>query len=138
MSVHFTKLVRSCIEPKLGYHGFKYSDEKSHPPTAHHEFTSMYFGRRQRGATSIVQYDLEDISRLIAESDEIPEEVPAESMLIQEPGYRLWLSTRYIVAVIGHEYSGLEVTRTGLADYAPFAHLADLPADEGDQRLKEL
>jgi hypothetical protein len=59
--------------------------------------------------------------------EDIPTEVPSELMLIKEPGYRLWLSNKYITAVLGHEYGGIEVTPTGLANYAPFKQLAGSP-----------
>lgn len=138
MEIDYTKIIRNCVEPKLAYHGFKYNEEKSHEPTGHYEFTREYFGKRQRVSISRVQYDLRDVSRLTADSDDIPIELSQDLMLIQEPGYRLWLSNRFISAVVGHEYVRLEVTRTGLADYTPFKQLADLPSDEADHVLRQL
>jgi len=64
MRIDYTKAVRNSLESKLGYHGFKYSVEKSHPPTGHYEFTRNYFGKRQRVSISRVQYNVKDLSRL--------------------------------------------------------------------------
>lgn len=138
MKIDYTKVIRNCVEPKLGYHGFKYNEEKSHPPTGLYEFTRTYWGKTQRVSISRVQYNLEEVSELIAEGDDIPTEVPPQGMLIQEPGYRLWLSNRYVTAVTSHEYGSIEITRTGLADYAIFKQLANMPPDKAELTLRKL
>lgn len=138
MEIDYTKVIRNCVGPKLAYHGFKYNEEKSHPPTGQYEFTRTYWGKLQHVSISRIQYNLEEERYLTGEGDDIPTEVPPKLMLIQEPDYRLWLSNRYISVLVGHEGGAIEVTRRGIADYTIFKHLANMPDDEAKPALREL
>jgi hypothetical protein len=134
----YSKTIRNFLGPKLAYYGFKYNDKGSHPATGLYQFTRSYWGKSQYISIGRVQYDLKEISELIAEDDDIPTEVPEEQMLIQEHGYRLWLSNRYIHVVIGHESGGIDVTHTGLGIPDEFKRLADVPFDKAQPALREL
>lgn len=111
MSIDYSNIIRKYVEPKLAYHGFKYSEDKSHPATGLYKFIRIYWGKLQYITISRVEYNLEDVAELIAEDDDLPTEVPSESLMIQEPNYRLWLSNRYITAVIGDEGGGVNLIK---------------------------
>lgn len=130
MIVNFSKIIRDATEPKFAYHGFKYNDERSHPQLGHYSFTRTYWGKSQCVNIGRVEYHAEDLASLFAEGEDIPTEVAREQLPIKEPGYRLWLSNRYLNVVVGHEGGFMNLTRTGVGIPAAFAQLAGLPFDE--------
>lgn len=129
MEIDYTKVIHDLVGPKLSYHGFKYNEEKSHLPTGQYFFTRAYWGKSQAVFIGRVEYDLTALANL-AEGGDLPEEVPAEAMRIQEPGYRLWLSTRYLIATVSHESGGTSLTPAGIEWPAAMKQLVGVPLDK--------
>jgi hypothetical protein len=137
MEIDYTTVIRNCVEPKLAYYGFKYSDEKSHPQMGLYTFTRTYYGKSQYIAISRVQYHSEDLKELMAEGNDIPTAACTNSSS-KEPKEYLWLSNKYMSAVLGHEGGGIDVTRGGVGELSHFKQLADLPFDEAKLLLHEM
>jgi hypothetical protein len=137
MDIDYTKVIRDSVEPKLAYHGFKYNEEKSHPPTGHYSFTRTYWGKSQAVYIGRVNYDLEALANL-GEGDDSPEEVPAKSLLIREPGYRQWLSTRYVVATASHEGGSTYITPTEIGWPAAMKQVVGVPFEKAGPLLDSL
>lgn len=99
-NVDFTKIIRNSVESKLAYHGFKYDEQELDLILGNYTFRRTYWCKTQEVCISRVEYDAEHITN-ISKDEDCPAEVSAEFVLFEDPGYRLWLSTRYITAVIG-------------------------------------
>jgi hypothetical protein len=97
--VDFTKIIKNSVESKLAYHGFKYDEQELDLILGNYTFRRTYWCKPQYICIGPVEYDADHITR-ISEEEDSPDEVPAEVVLFEDPGYRLWLSTRYITAVI--------------------------------------
>jgi hypothetical protein len=136
MDIDFTKVIKRSVEPRLNYHGFKFNKEKSDTAAGQHEFSRTYWGKSQSVLFCRVLYDLSDIGELTSESDDIPTELGQDSGSITHSGR--WLSNRYITAAIVHECSAIEITPKGLADYAEFKHLKDVPFDQALPIIRQL
>jgi hypothetical protein len=137
MEIDYTMVIRNCVEPKVAYHGFKYNEEKSHPQIGSYRFTRTYYGKSQYIAISRVQYYSEDLAELMAEGDDIPT-ASCTNSLSEESGERLWLSNKYIIALLGHEGGGIDVTRGGVGDLSHFEQLAGLSFDEAKPMMREM
>lgn len=106
------------MEPRLAHHGFKFDEQISRPPTSSFFFKRTYWCKTQYIAIARVEYTLEEVTELAEEGSDIPVEVPPELMVIKEPGYRLWLSNRYLEAVI----NGRQIVRgESLSERGPMA-----------------
>jgi hypothetical protein len=56
-----------------------------------------------------VEYNLEDTKAVVAEGLDFPSEVPQSVLLNHDSGFRLWLSNRYITAVLQTEHRSMEL-----------------------------
>jgi hypothetical protein len=112
MPIDYTRVVRNLLGPKLSYFGFKFDVQKSHPPTGVYQFTRHYWGASQSVIIGRVKYTEEDLAAAVEDGD-TPAEVPPESLLIKEPGYRSWLSNKYIFAMVCHEGACMSIRPDG-------------------------
>jgi hypothetical protein len=97
------------VEPKLYYHGFKYDDESSYPPQGDKVFSRSYWCTTQKVSIGPIEYDLEAAKAVISRRKDFPTEVPAAVLLNREPGFRLWLSNRYLTAVLHSEHRSVSL-----------------------------
>jgi hypothetical protein len=98
--VDFQKIMRNSVESKLAYHGVKYDEQELDLILGEYTFRRTYWCKPQYICFGRVEYDVDHITK-VSDDEDSPDEVPAEVVLFQDPGYRMWLSTRYITAVIG-------------------------------------
>lgn len=127
MQIDYDEVIKRCLGPKLAYHGFKCSAELSAPQVGRTAFSRNYWCKLQYIIIARVSYTSE-AEAFGPESDDLPSEIPAR-MLDDEPEPRAWLSNRYLSALIGQEYGGIDITRGGLGDLKPFEVLAH-PSNE--------
>lgn len=99
----FTKIIVNAVEPRLAYHGFKYDEQELDLILGNYTFRRTYWCQPQHICISRVEYDADRIAKLSADEDS-PIKVPEEVVLFEDPNYRLWLSTRYLTAVINKRY----------------------------------
>lgn len=125
MKIDYTGVITNFMGSKVGYFGFKYDEGKSDPATGSYEFTRHYWGALESVAISRVEYGEEDLEGALRDGD-VPTEVPAESLPIKEPGYRLWLSQKYIRAGLRHDraYAPIPPAASGSATYDETSRLA--------------
>lgn len=112
MPIDYDKVVLKSLGPKLAYFGFKYDDEKSHPPPGIYQFTRHYWGAPQSIIISRVKYVEEDLAAAAVDGDTVCE-VPSGSLLLKEPGYRSWLSNKYISALVCHDGACVNIRPDG-------------------------
>jgi hypothetical protein len=98
--IDYDRIVPGFVGPKLSYHGVKYDEEYSYPPQGNFFFSRSYWCTTQRISIGPIEYDRDGAKAVIARGDDFPTEVPKELLLIREPGVRLWLSNRYLNAVL--------------------------------------
>jgi len=125
MKIDYTAVITNFMGSKVGYFGFKYNEEKSHPPTGRYEFTRHYWGATEAVAISRIEYTEKDLEYALRDGD-VPIEIPSESLLIKEPGYRAWLSQKYIRAGLRHDraYAPLPSAASGSVTYDETFRLA--------------
>ena len=100
MSIDYLTLVRNIVEPRLAYHGFRYQEPLScEPPAGCFSFVRDYWCKRQYISIGRVEYRAENLAELANEDADLRTEIPPES-ISREPEDRLWLSNRYLRAVI--------------------------------------
>ncbi len=107
--INYEKIIPDSVGPKLAHHGFKYDKTQSYPPQGQYSFIRNYWCTSQRVGIGPIEYDLETVETGISENNDSPTEVPQDLLLIQEPGFRLWLSNRYLLAVLQSEHRGVEL-----------------------------
>ncbi len=105
--IDYTKAILSFVDPKLAHHGFKYDEDGSYPPEGDFSFARTYRGKLQRVNIGPVQYDLEAMRAVTSQATDSPTEVPKELLRLKEPGFQMWLSSRYVIAVLEHENVGI-------------------------------
>ena len=97
----FTKIIRNAVEPRLAYHGFKFDEQELDLVLGNYTFRRTYWCQSQYICIGRVEYDAEHISK-ISDDEDSPVKVPEDVVLFEDPNYRLWLSTRYLTAVINN------------------------------------
>ena len=97
----FTKIIRNTVEPRLSYHGFKYDERELDLILGKYTFRRTYWCQPQHISIGRVEYDVDRIAK-ISLTEDSPIKVPEEVVLFEDPSYRLWLSTRYLTAVISN------------------------------------
>jgi hypothetical protein len=97
----FTKIIKSIVEPRLAYFGFKYEASSQDLILGNYGFRRTYWCKDQYFCIGRVQYDEEQIINLL-DGEDAPVLVPIEHVLFEDPSYRMWLSTRYIEAVLNN------------------------------------
>jgi hypothetical protein len=107
--VNYDKIVPGLVEPKLAYHGFRYDQNESYAPQGHYCFTRTYWCTTQRVSICPVEYDSSDIEIVLGQTDDTPTEVPQPLLLIREPGFRMWLSNKYILGVLECEHKSVNL-----------------------------
>jgi hypothetical protein len=105
--IDYTRIIPQFVGPKLAYHGFRYDKLDSFPPEGDFSFTRTYWGKSQRVGIGPVQYDLEAMEVVTLQGSDCPTEVPQHLLRLQEPGFRMWLSNKYIIANLEHEGGGI-------------------------------
>src|ERR1700752_2563344 len=98
--INYEHIVPAFVGPKLAYHGFKYDEKDSYPPQGDFVFSRSYWCKTQKVSIGPIDYDLEDAKDVISRGEDFPTEIPRELLLIREPGFRRWLSNRYLAAVL--------------------------------------
>lgn len=88
----------------MSYHGFKYDEDHSYAPEGDFVFSRSYWCTTQSVTIGPIEYDLEEAKAVIVRREEFPIEVPRDLLKIREPGFRLWLSNRYLIAVLQSEH----------------------------------
>jgi hypothetical protein len=130
--IDYDRIIPNALGPKLAHHGFKYDERESYPPQGEYCFSRSHLCTPQRVSIGLIQYDQEDVEAVIARGEDLPAEVDPSLLLIQEPGFRLWLSNIYLHAVVQSGYDGLEIVPKG------FVRANDnLDAEEFIKKLKE-
>ena len=97
----FTKIIRNAVEPRLSYHGFKYDEQELDLLLGNYTFRRTYWCQSQYICIGRVEYDADHISN-ISDDEDSPIKIPEDVVLFEDPNYRLWLSTRYLTAVINN------------------------------------
>lgn len=98
--IDYEHIVPAFVGPKLSYHGFNYDEENSYPPQGDFRFTRNYWGTTQKILICPRDYTFQDVKAVISRREDFPTEVPRDRLLIREPGFRMWLSNRYIGATL--------------------------------------
>lgn len=111
--IDYGRIIPNSLGPRLAYHGFKYDERESYPPQGQYCFTRSYWCTPQRVSIGRIEYDQEDIEAVLARGEDRPTEVDSSLLLIQEPGFRLWLSNIYLHGVVESEYMGMEIVPKG-------------------------
>ncbi len=106
MAIDYTIVIRDSVEPKLAYHGFRYDEQQSEPPAGLFRFTRQFFGKLQYVEFLRHRYLQDELPDLLTKGGDIPTGIPGEVVQIDEPGYKLWLSNRYILVAVHHENVG--------------------------------
>ena len=104
MMIDYQQLITRTVLPKLAYHGFKQDKANWYPPQGHYFFCRKYWGTTQRVSICLIEYDFEGAKAVIARSEDFPTEVPRTLLLNRDPGARLWLSNKYLTAVLQSEH----------------------------------
>jgi hypothetical protein len=86
---------------------------------------------------SRVSYSSEGATAWGPEYDDLPSEIP-EGVPDDEPELRLWLSNKYLSALVGHDYGSVDITRGGIGHFKPFELLVHTPHEQRDAVRKEL
>jgi hypothetical protein len=107
--INYERIIPNHVGPKLAHHGFKYDATESSPPQGHYSFTRSYWGTLQRVSIGPIEYDVETVGTVRSQNDDFPTEVPQSLLLIQEPGFRLWLSNKYLTAVLESEHRSVDL-----------------------------
>lgn len=107
--INYESIIPNSVGPKLAHHGFKYDETQSHPPQGHYSFTRDYWCTSQCVSIGPIEYDLETVEVGIAKNNDFPTEIPQSLLLNQEVGFRLWLSNKYIKAVLRSEHRGVDL-----------------------------
>lgn len=98
--IDYERIVSALVGPKFAYHGFKYDEANSYPPQGDYDFSRSYWCATQRISICLVEYDREEAKAVISSGEDFPTEVPAPLLRIREPGFRLWLSNRYLTVLL--------------------------------------
>jgi hypothetical protein len=98
--IKYDTLIPNCVGPRLAYHGFRYDEIQSYPPQGFCSFIRSYWCTSQRVSIGPIEYDVETVEVGIAQNNDSTTEVPPALLRIQEPGLRMWLSNKYITAVL--------------------------------------
>jgi hypothetical protein len=107
--INYTRVIPSFVGPKLAYHGFKYDEDGSYPPEGDFSFARIYWGKSQRVNIGPVQHDHEAMQAVTSQATDSPTEVPKGLLRLKEPGFQMWLSNRYVLAVLEHEGGGIHL-----------------------------
>lgn len=107
--INYERIIPNHVGPKLARHGFKYDETQSYPPQGDYSFARTYWGTSQRISIGPIQYDVETIETGISQNNDSPTEVPRALLLVQEPGFRLWLSNKYVLANLQSEHRGVDL-----------------------------
>lgn len=116
--INYTRIIPSFVGPKLAYHGFKYDETNSYPPQGDFTFSRRYWCTTQSVSIGPLEYDFEEAKMVISRGEDFPTEVPTSLLLIKEPGFRLWLSNKYLNAVLESEHQSIKL----VPDYGIFRH----------------
>lgn len=111
MRIRYEQIIPNVVGPKLAYHGFKYDETHSYPPQGHFFFSRHYWCKTQMISICPVEYDLEEAKAVISRKEEFPTEIPADLLLIKEPGFRMWLSNKYLTVILHNEHTGLSLVQ---------------------------
>ncbi len=104
MPIDYPRLIRNIVEPRLACHGFRYEEPSSlQPAEVGCTFVRDYWCKRQYISIGRVEYGPEDLAELTNDDADLPTEITPES-IGREPDDRLWLSNRYLIAVIDGAY----------------------------------
>src|ERR1700742_3915498 len=98
--IDYEHIVPAFVGPKLFFHGFKYDEGNSYPPQGDFRFTRNYWGTTQKILICPREYTLQDAQAVISRKEDFPTEVPRDLLLIREPGFRMWLSNKYLGATL--------------------------------------
>jgi hypothetical protein len=101
--INYKHIIPQFVGPKLAYHGFKCDEEHWYPPHGHFFFRRNYWCSTQRISICPLEYDTEEAKAVISRSEDFPTEVPTDLLLNRDPGTRLWLSNKYLTAVLQSE-----------------------------------
>ena len=129
--INYEKIIPNHVGPKLAFYGFKYDEDQSYPPQGHYSFTRNYWGTSQRVSICPVEYDFETVGIGRTRNNDSPSEVPRSLLLIQEPGFRLWLSNRFVTAVLESEHRSVD-----LVPHQGIAFNTETPADTDEFKTK--
>ena len=136
MQIDYEAVIKKCLGPKLAYHGFKYKADMSSPQAGRITFARNYWCKLQYVIISRVRHTSEG-AVLESEHDDQLSEIHSE-IVDDDLGVRLWLSNRYISALVGQEYGGVDITRGGIGDFKPFEVLAHTPEELREVAMNEL
>jgi hypothetical protein len=98
--IDYERIVPAILSPKFAYHGFKYDEVNSYPPQGDYGFSRSYWCASQTISICLVEYDREEAKAVISSGEDSPSEVPPPLLRIREPGFRLWLSNRYLTVAL--------------------------------------
>ena len=107
--IDYERIIPAFVGPKLSYHGFKYDEKYSYPPQGDCFFSRSYWCTTQRVSIGPIEYDFEDAKAVISKNEDFPTEVPTALLLNRDPGFRLWLSNRYLTAVLHSEHRSVSL-----------------------------
>ena len=107
--INYERIIPNHVGPKLAHHGFKYDETQSYPPQGQYSFIRNYWCASQRVGIGPIEYDVETVETGISENNDSPTEVPQALLLNKEPGFRLWLSNRYLLAVLQSEHRSVDL-----------------------------
>lgn len=126
-AINHEEIIPNHLGPKLAYHGFKYDEARSYPPQGQYSFTRTYWGVSQGLSISLIEYDVETVDIGRSKNNDSPTEVPQSLLRIQEPGFRLWLSNKFLTAVLHSASRGVDIVQhRGVASsFAPPANAKD-------------
>src|SRR5436190_10670451 len=129
--INYEKIIPNHVGPKLAFYGFKYDEDQSYPPQGHYSFKRNYWGTSQLVSICPVEYDFETVGVGRTQNNDAPAEVPKSLLLIQEPGFRLWLSNRFVTAVLESEHRSVD-----LVPHQGIAFNTEPPADADEFKTK--
>lgn len=129
--INYEKIIPNHVGPKLAFYGFKYDDGHSYPPQGHYFFKRKYLGTSQRVSIGPIEYDFETVGVGRTQNNDAPVEVPKSQLLIKEPGFRMWLSNKFITAVLESEHRSVD-----LEPHRGIAFDVDPPTNPSEFRTK--
>jgi len=129
--INYEEIIPNWIGPKLAFYGFKYDKDSSYPPQGHYSFRRTYWGTCQRVSICPVEYDFETVGIGRTLNNDDPSEVPRSLLLIKEPGFRMWLSNKFVTAVLESEHRSVD-----LVPHQGIAFDTEPPADTEEFKTK--
>jgi hypothetical protein len=112
MTIDYTTVIRNFFEPKLGYFGFKLTEEEPNFLLGIYEFNRQYWGASQSIIISRVEYNKEELEEAVRGGD-TPTRVSPQASSAEELNSPVWLSNKYIQVTVSHNHGFMSILSDG-------------------------